>query len=110
MYFSFEKEKYQKKTAQKNLVVLPFSPCSFWFFKEQTCRTLRPDKFGMRFVLKVFARLFQKAARIQRREALVARRNGRNTQSFKAPERVNFASLMQKRGNHKWGFPLFILL
>ncbi len=28
---------------------------------------------------KVFARLFQKAARIQRRGALVARRNGRNS-------------------------------
>ena len=39
---------------------------------ESKASPLRGDAF-----LKVFARLFQKAARIQRRVALVARRNGR---------------------------------
>jgi len=39
---------------------------------------LRHRRYRDEVFLKVFARLFQKAARIQRRVALVARRNGRN--------------------------------
>ena len=43
-------------------------------------------------VLKFLRSFFQKAAADPTRGALVALRRGRNTHSFKAPERVNFGN------------------
>ena len=49
----------------------------------------------------------QKACANPTRVALVARRNERNTLSFKAPRGVNANPKGWQRGTHKWGFPLF---
>ena len=52
-------------------------------------KTFRFDPINKNFLVKVFVHLFQKVARIQRRVALVARRNGRKLPTPSADDKTS---------------------
>ena len=49
--FLLKKKRNQKKTAQKNLVMSPFSLCSFGFLRNKLVGPYVLDKFGRRYFL-----------------------------------------------------------